>query len=214
MHKCKICKSETNIILDKQFKQKYYSCPACEFIFLEESKILSPEEERKDYLTHNNTLKNSGYVKMFKDFIEKAIIPFVKPGSSVLDFGSGTGPVLAHLLKELKYKVDIYDPYFSPEKVHENKNYDLITSTEVIEHLKDPIKTLRELKDLLKPKGILSIMTLFHPRDEGKFLNWQYKREKTHIGFYTPMTMQHIAYILELKILNLNEKNICVFRKV
>ena len=131
----------------------------------------------------------------------------------ISDFGCGHGPVLAHLLKEKGFSVDTYDPYFAPEKVYEHKNYDLITSTEVIEHLRDPMCELRLMKEHLKPGGLLSVMTLFHPDDEKEFLEWYYKREVTHIAFYTPLTMQHIANILGLKILHQDRKNITVLSK-
>jgi 2-polyprenyl-3-methyl-5-hydroxy-6-metoxy-1,4-benzoquinol methylase len=36
--------------------------------------------------------------------------------------------------------MEIYDSYFSPEKVFLGKKYNLITSTEVFEHLDDPLR--------------------------------------------------------------------------
>ena len=209
---CKICGEETQIINDRKFKQNYYFCRVCLFISLEEAKTPSPEEEKEDYLTHDNSFKCQGYVNMHKEFIEKAVAPFISPPADVLDFGCGHGPVLAHLLKENGFQVDAYDIYFAPEKVFENKSYDLITSTEVVEHLKDPLRELKLLKKLLKPGGFLAVMTLFHPDDEKEFLEWYYKREISHIAFYTPKTMRKIADILGFRIVHLDDRNLCVFQ--
>jgi 2-polyprenyl-3-methyl-5-hydroxy-6-metoxy-1,4-benzoquinol methylase len=184
MQPCKICGAETDKVHDKKFKQDYFFCPGCRFISLEEAKIPSPEEEKEDYLSHDNSLECQGYVNMFREFIEKAVSPFISAPADVLDFGCGHGPVLAHLLKEKGFRVDTYDPYFAPGKVYENKSYNMITSTEVVEHLRDPMKELKLLKSLLKPGALLAVMTLFHPDDEKKFLEWYYKREITHIAFY------------------------------
>ena len=61
--------------------------------------------------------------------------------------------------------------------------------------------------------GLLAVMTLFHPEDTYLFKKWWYKRDPTHISFYTMETFQKIAGILNLKILKTDERNICIFRK-
>lgn len=220
---CKICSHGVGTVVDGQFRINYYYCPHCEFLFLDEAEIVSTEKEKAEYSTHQNTLDNKGYVNMFRDFIEKAVTPFqTNPGPggtltplTALDFGSGPGDcVLAHVLREENgYDVDIYDIYFAPEKVYTDKTYDLITCTEVLEHLKDPVETLRLLKEHLKPGGILALMTLFHPISEDNpegeemFRRWWYRRDITHIGFFRPKTLRFIAHLLEMKPLMMDERN-------
>jgi len=210
---CKICSNNTRTIIDEQFDLNYYYCSCCEFIFIDENKIISMEEEVKEYLLHENSLEDEGYVNMFKKFIEASIIPYKRNIENALDFGCGPEPVLATLLKREGFEVDIYDPYFFPRKVYENKKYDLITSTEVFEHLRDPLETMKLLKTYLNDNGILAIMTLFHPKDEEKFKKWWYRREATHISFYTPRTFRVLADRFNMRILKINEKNICVLQK-
>ena len=54
-------------------------------------------------------------------------------GKNTLDFGSGPQPVFGKILEEkYGFNVDLYDYYFSPEKVYIGNKYDLITCTEVI----------------------------------------------------------------------------------
>jgi SAM-dependent methyltransferase len=212
---CKICETETTTIYDEQFDQNYYSCPNCEFISLEEEKVLSKEEEHDEYLNHENSLENEGYVKMLEAFIEMAVTPFVKPPAKVLEFGSGPGPVLAHLLKEHKYDVDIYDPFFAPDRAYADKEYDLITSTEVVEHFQEPLESFARMTNSLKPGGILALMTQFHPNaEEEDFLDWYYKRERSHISFYTKRTLKILGELFLLEPIYCNERNVCVLRKI
>jgi SAM-dependent methyltransferase len=188
-------------------------------MFMDEAKTLPAEMERKRYLAHINSPEDKGYVDMFKRFIEESIVPFQgkikRKKTTALDFGCGPGPVLAGLLKQNGYETDIYDIYFAPEPVYRRRTYDLITCTEVLEHLKDPLKEITELKKHLKPGGIMAAMTLFHPVDgtpggDKAFNRWWYRRDRTHISFYRPETFKCLANKLNLKILTVNEKNIVV----
>lgn len=211
---CKICNSSTLLIEDTQFKTIYHHCQNCEFIFLDEKFFVCSEEEKKQYDFHKNTLENEGYVNMFRDFLQKAGVSDNKNIKTALDYGSGPGPVLAHVLEnELNLEVDVYDPYFSPKKVFENKTYDLITSTEVFEHFQNPLHEIQKLKGLLKKGGTLAIMTMFHYNDQEHFLKWWYRRDTTHIGFYSPKTFEAIASQFNLELSFIDEKNICVLKK-
>ncbi|MCP4156058.1 MAG: class I SAM-dependent methyltransferase [bacterium] len=188
--------------------------------------MLSLQEEASCYLTHNNTLQNEGYVNMFRTFLAETVTPYLevptqkKRKITALDFGSGPGEcVLSHLLREeKKFETDIYDVFFSPEKAYEGKTYDLITLTEVMEHLLYPMITLQMLKKHLKPNGILSVMTLFHPickenpGGEEVFRQWWYRRDPTHISFFRPKTFYYIAGHLNLEILMMGERNRVAFR--
>jgi len=212
MISCKICSKNTHPIYDAQYEQNYFYCPRCEFIFLDESKVISSKQEKKEYGFHENSFENKGYVNMFREFIDKAIRPHKPQIKTALDFGSGPGPVLSELLKQEGFDTDIYDKHFSVQEVYLNKKYDLITSTEVFEHLEDPLSTLKLLKAHLNKNGILAIMTLFHPQDEAAFKKWWYRRDSTHISFYTPKTFKHMASLLEMKILMMDDKNVCVLK--
>jgi len=211
--KCKICNSKNlKIIDDKKVNNVYYHCQECDFVFEQEEKLVSNEIELKVYQGHNNTIENVGYVNMFNKFMVKTVDKYCKDKKNVLEFGSGPGPVLAELLKQKGYEVDIYDPYFSPEKVFEGKKYDIITSTEVFEHFNDPLKEIGLLKKILKKDGYLCIMTRFHPKDEEEFKNWWYRRDLTHISFYTPKTFKYIANKFDLEIIFYDDRDICVFK--
>lgn len=209
---CPLCTSNAPVIkeIGKTSEPKYYHCHICDLIFIEDRFILSPEEESKRYALHNNERENEGYVNMFKRFIDKAVKPFLPGLKNGLDFGCGPGPVLAELLSEMGLDMDVYDPYFYSDRGFLEKKYDLITATEVLEHLRYPCPVIQMLKGLLNKKGIICIMTLFHGNDD--FKNWWYKQDPTHICFYSPATFAWIAKHFALKIAYINEKNICVLQ--
>ena len=210
---CKVCSQAVTCIFDEKDTIPYYWCMQCDYISIDEGKIISHAEEKERYSKHENTCANKGYVRMFNDFIEKTVMRYSSHVHTVLDFGCGTSPVLATLLTERGFSVDIYDKYFAPEKVYENKKYDLITATEVFEHVRDPLGVMNLFKHHLTERGIVAIMTLFHPNDFVQFKKWWYRKDATHISFYTPKTFQYIAHIFGLKILRADNKNVCVFEK-
>lgn len=210
---CKICGFKTREIRQKKFGITYYVCDQCEFISKDNNARISPKEELVIYSRHNNTIEDPRYVAYFVQFIEAAVMPYCKSGKKGLDFGSGSSPVLAMILeKNYDFKMDIYDLFYAPEKIYENQKYDLVTSTEVVEHLPDPLTYFRQFKELLNDGGLLSIMTIFHPKDDAAFLNWHYMRDMSHISFYTPKTMAVIAEIIGLKIVYCNGQRFTSFK--
>ncbi|MFO7929019.1 MAG: class I SAM-dependent methyltransferase [Candidatus Humimicrobiaceae bacterium] len=199
---CKICGSKTSKIFHKYPELKYYYCKACEFISKDERFILSPEKEYRNYNNHNNSINDPEYVDYFKKFLHSAVLKYCGSGKLGLDFGSGPSPVLAMILeRDYNYNMDIYDLYYSPLKVYQGKKYDLVTSTEVTEHLKNPLSYFQIFRNCLKKEGLLSIMTLFYPNNQEQFLEWYYIRDKTHISFYTPKTMEIIGEKTGLKVI-------------
>jgi hypothetical protein len=190
---CKICNAITRPLKDNTTGKIYHVCDACEFISLDQKFILSTADEKRRYEFHNNTFDNAGYVAMFERFIAEVIEPHCSFVTSALDFGCGTTPVLAVLMKRTITRVDHYDPYFYPDESFRNNRYDLITTTEVIEHLSDPMGTFTMLRDLLNHGGGLAVMTKFHPCNDDEFLKWWYRIDDTHIAFYTKRTIGSIA---------------------
>jgi predicted TPR repeat methyltransferase len=196
---CKICKAAVRALNDNKSGKIYHVCDVCGFIFLDQRFILSPADEKRRYEFHQNTFDNPGYVAMFERFIADVIMPHCGTAATALDFGCGTTPVLATLLNKHIADVDHYDPYFYPDQAFKKKKYDLITATEVIEHLQDPLATLKMLVALLNPGGALALMTKFHPCDDAKFLKWWYRVDDTHIAFYAKHTIEYLAQSIGLE---------------
>lgn len=190
---CKICQEPTIAFFDDYMTCRTYHCRECELIFKDEEAIITEERELKVYQQHNNTEENLGYVAMFQDFIDKTITPNADRIETALDFGSGPNPVLAGILEKNGIKTDHYDKFFSPQKVYQDKRYDLITSTEVLEHISDIQGVMRLFSDHLNPNGYLALMTQFHDNDQEAYLKWWYRRDPTHILFFRPKSFDLLA---------------------
>ena len=195
MTKCKLCGSPSQQL---KHKKLYHVCGNCELIWLDERDVLAPGPEKERYLEHNNDPDNQGYRKMFMDFLD--MVESRCKGQRALDFGSGPGPVLAGILRDRGWDVDIYDPYFAPDEAFKQCKYNLVTCTEVMEHVSDPLITWRSLVERLDTGGVLAVMTHFHPGVQ-KFKDWWYIRDATHVGFYNRITMEWLAQELGLKML-------------
>ncbi len=208
---CILCGSEAE---RREDNRRFFHCPVCDLIFQERNSLPDWQDEKERYEGHENTAENEGYVKMFKEFIKKAIDPFIENPDKlqVLEFGCGPGPVLAMLLKEKGMEVDLYDPFFYPEKVYLGEKYDLITSTEAFEHFFAPAEEIEKLVDHLKQGGILAVMTKFHENAE-QFTDWWYIRDTTHVTFYSKKTFAWIAEKYDLEFLYANERDYVVLKK-
>jgi 2-polyprenyl-6-hydroxyphenyl methylase/3-demethylubiquinone-9 3-methyltransferase len=97
--------------------------------------------------------------------------------SSIVDYGGGMG-TLAQIIAEINQdiKINIYEPY--PNKIAIKKlekyphiqfierleisSYDCLISTDVLEHVPDPLSTFAEMISSVKPGGYLIIANCFY----------------------------------------------------
>ncbi|QFR50299.1 class I SAM-dependent methyltransferase [Sulfurimonas lithotrophica] len=211
---CKLCNNPVTKISDTRNNWEFLHCENCEFIFKNPSYYVSSEDELKQYNNHNNTMDSPGYVEMFEKFMEDTFLEYIESIKNVLEFGSGPGPVLSELLKQRALNVDIYDKYFSPQKVYEGKEYDLITSTEVIEHIENPKEIFKFFASHIKSGGYLALMTQFHTNVPDEFKKWWYKNDPTHICFFRPYTFEVLARENGFKVLKHDSKKSVLLKKV
>ncbi|MDW7652011.1 MAG: class I SAM-dependent methyltransferase [Bacillota bacterium] len=209
MQECILCGSREVDNVDPVSPLIYLHCPQCDLIFLEEDFRLAPEDEKKHYETHENTLDNPGYVQLFEKFIAGAVRPYID-GGRALDYGSGPGPVLKVLLERSGFSAETYDPFFAPQSPQ--GSFDLVTCTEVMEHVYTPREMLGKLCSLLPEGGVLALMTHFHPGREA-FPRWWYHKDPTHVTFFSAQTFRWIAENLPLQMLYSDGENTVTFRK-
>ncbi len=188
---CPVCgetsTSGISVITDKRYRE----CPLCRVLFMESSFFPEPEEEHARYRTHRNTADNPGYT----DFLNRLALPLlerVKSGSRGVDYGCGSGAVLADMLKSAGMEVSLYDPFFYPNSKVLKGLYDFIACSEVAEHFHYPAQEFIRLRSMLKPKGVLGIMTGIYS-DKIDFSSWYYRRDFTHVVFYRIETFEFIA---------------------
>jgi SAM-dependent methyltransferase len=187
----------------------YLFCGKCKLIFADARFFLPLEEEKKRYLTHNNGIQYPGYVKFLNQAIEPAL-PHLTKGMIGLDYGCGPNPTLSLLIEKQGYKCDNYDPIFSPEL--SRKFFDFVFATECFEHFFFPEKEMKKLSNLLKPGGLLIVMT-----DKWKsidaFLNWSYARDNTHVSFYHSYTFDFIAEKFKFQIVDNSHERVIIMLK-
>ncbi len=210
---CKICFSHTKTMSHPQHKELYDRCESCELITLQPTFYVDSDREKHQYDQHNNSLENKGYVMMFENFLDFFWEVFTCKTIRILDFGSGPTPVLAHLMQKRGADVACYDKFYAPSSHVLNETFDAITSTEVFEHLVNPKETLEFLAHRLNKGDYLALMTLFHANDEEVFWSWWYRRDPTHITFYTPKTLEVLANACGLTLIKHDAKRIVLLQK-
>ena len=189
--KCIVCKSESIKVYKIIEEKKYWNCNICSVKFLDKSHYLDPISEKDRYLEHNNEIKDASY----RNFLSRLLEPLKKKLSANaygLEFGCGHGPALADMLRSEGHKVELYDPFFFPNHNVLTKKYNFITCTETVEHFFDPYKEFNLLDQLLLKNAWLGVMTCFFTEDS-LFDNWHYRKDPTHVVFYTEKTFKIIA---------------------
>ncbi len=188
---CPLCLSQHYIHFSSDKRREYLQCKICALVYVEDRFILSPKEEKEIYDLHENDINDSGYIK-FLSRLTEPLTKMIAPGCHGLDFGCGPGPALAHMLVEQGFKMDLYDLYYFPDKEILKQKFDFITSTEVIEHIKDSKAFIDQLYCMLKNRGVIGIMTKLVLNQEA-FSSWHYKNDQTHIRFFSTETFEWIA---------------------
>jgi 2-polyprenyl-3-methyl-5-hydroxy-6-metoxy-1,4-benzoquinol methylase len=153
--------------------------------------FLSPEAERERYAQHDNDPDDPRY-RAFLDRLALPLIRMLPSGAEGLDFGCGPGPTLSRMLTERGYPTADYDPFFLPDTSLLERQWDFMTATEVLEHLRHPGETLTRIASMLRPGGLFGVMTrVLTP--ETDFATWWYVRDETHICFWRPGTLSWLA---------------------
>ena len=138
---CPLCKaSEANHILRDKVRD-YFLCRICGLIFVPPEQFLSHEEEKSRYDLHQNSPDDPEY----RRFLSRLFIPMQKhlaPQGRGLDFGSGPGPTLSVMFEEAGHSMTLYDPFYAKAPSVLENQYDFVTATEVVEHLRSPREEL------------------------------------------------------------------------
>ncbi len=188
---CPLCQAADAIKIYTDKDREYLQCQTCQLIFVPPNFFLSTDDEKARYDTHQNSPDDPKY----RAFLSRLFVPMqnrLASGSHGLDFGSGPGPTLSVMFEEVGHSMAIYDHFYAPTPAALDAPYDFITATEVVEHLHHPRHELDRLWAILKPGGILGIMTQLVP-DQEAFAEWYYKRDPTHVCFFSSTTIAWLA---------------------
>ena len=199
---------------------RYFHCEMCDLIHRDRASHLSLVEERERYAMHENGEQLSGdeaengYLRFLKPVLQEIQLR-MPAGARGLDFGCGPGPLLAQQLSRSGFEMSIYDPQFASDESVLTQAYDFVSCTEVLEHLKSPDHVLSQLLGLVRGAGLdshqprlrlLFFMTGFHSfvahssltdsehlSAAADFRQWHYRRDPTHICFFSAQTFRYWA---------------------
>lgn len=204
---CLLCHTDST-----PFEAETFLCPECALVFKNPDIFLSSDEDVERYSSHQNNSEDQGY----RDFLGKLAHPmkeFLPSHFEGLDFGCGPGPTLSFILEDMGGEMENYDPIFFPDAhLLIPDTYDVVTSTEAVEHFKTPERDWDLLVSLVKDGGLLGVMTQFY-KTEIDFKSWWYKNDPTHVVFYQEKTLSYIAEKYNLETLYNDQKSVVIFRK-
>ena len=198
LQNCPLCNSFSTLFCEKP-KHLFYKCTNCDGIFRPKDTFLTAKEEKEHYEKHNNDVFDERY-QAFVSPIVDAILQDFSTEAKGLDFGSGTGPVIAKMLTDKGFQVQNYDLFFANEVSLLKEKYNYVSCCEVMEHFYQPYKEFE-----LLPKGKLYCKTAVY-NNQKPFENWYYKDDFTHVFIYQPKTLEWIKEEFHFSNLIIKEK--------
>jgi SAM-dependent methyltransferase len=211
MDRCILCHTKSADTYFTADGYDYLHCSVCDLIFVKPGQRLDPDEEKSRYDLHENDPSDPHY----REFLSQLFDPLsakLKPGSFGLDFGSGPGPTLHVMFEEAGHHMNIYDPFYANHPAVLEHSYDFITTTETAEHLFHPRKEFDRLWKILKPGGYLGMMTKIVP-SLNEFPDWHYRKDDTHVTFYSEKTFAWIARLYHAEFEIFGERTV-IFKKL
>ena len=211
---CPLCESRETEFFHQEInghKRQYFKCNNCDLVFANPNNLLLNNEEKSRYENHNNSNASDGYLNFLRTLIDP-MKKYILEGHQGLDFGSGPYPMLVNTLKSEGFQIEGFDPYFANFKKLLESQYDYIFCCEVSEHFNSPKESFKLLSNLLKKGGFLGVKTSLL-NSSIDFSNWYYKKDDTHISFYSEISMAYIAKVNSLKLLSLSD-TVIIFQKI
>lgn len=187
---CPLCLNASQRPFHRDQRREYVICANCWLVWVPERFHLNECAEKAEYDRHENDLNSLGY----RRFLARLADPILarRCHGDGLDFGCGPGPLLAKMLAEGGLSMDVYDPFYANNPAIWSKRFQVITATEVVEHLRTPGITLEAVWQLLEPGGLLGLMTK-RWLSQDKFRSWHYINDPTHVIFFHLHTFYWLA---------------------
>ncbi|HEX7025741.1 MAG TPA: class I SAM-dependent methyltransferase [Gammaproteobacteria bacterium] len=189
---CPLCESTAIDGYAHDRSRIYFRCDECSLIFADPASRLNRTEEKAVYDQHKNNPDDPEYRQFLSRLAEPLKERLGKRKLHGLDFGSGPGPTLTVMLEESGYRMSLYDPFYASDTSVLDRQYDFVTCTEAIEHFNAPAREWRLLLELVKPGGLLAIMTRLTDETDD-FTQWHYKNDPSHVSFFSRETFYYLA---------------------
>jgi SAM-dependent methyltransferase len=138
--------------------------------------------------------------------IARVVTALVGCGPSIrwLDYGSGLGGLVRYIAQHVGCSIVGFEEGWAGERMaasgvpHIERadvaglagTFDVVTAIEMLEHTLDPIAVLSEIRNLLKPGGILFLTTGNAEPHANDLMVWPYTAvPDVHVGFFEPATL-------------------------
>jgi 2-polyprenyl-3-methyl-5-hydroxy-6-metoxy-1,4-benzoquinol methylase len=197
MPRCNICNKtssssveealvRSNVRKFRDEKFRIWRCPECHSVHAADEVDLA--HYYREYPFHNiGEAGDSDWMlqAMYRKQWKRLRAAGLKPEHAVLDYGCGGGAFVKFLRQQGYANVSGYDEYSSTygDKAVLEKQYDMIVTQDVVEHVPEPWTFLTTLSGLLAPKGAVAIGTpnaealdLQHPETRVHTLHQPYHR--------------------------------------
>lgn len=188
---CPLCGGDAGTTFHTDGAVRYFECGACALVYRDPVYWPTRRAEEGRYREHRNDPDDAGYIGFLRRLAEP-VVERLPAGARGLDFGCGPAPALGALLTAAGFTCASYDPLFAPDESLLEQTYDFVTCSEVLEHLHAPGTALALLGKLLAGGGMFGVMTQYRG-NAVSFAHWWYRRDSTHVCFYSEATMRWIA---------------------
>ncbi len=177
--KCPLCSADNFETLFVKSGFPHVKCKRCELVYVnqilnrrEYTKLWSSEDSWENVLESNEQVKMQTLEASYSLDIAKLYIADDN-NISICDVGCGPGTLLTEAKKRGYYTFGVepnkrchkfleeksidYTGEFFPLKKHVRKKFDCVFLLNALEHMRDPLQIVLEIKKLLKPSGIIYI---------------------------------------------------------
>jgi 2-polyprenyl-3-methyl-5-hydroxy-6-metoxy-1,4-benzoquinol methylase len=224
---CLLCNSPQLVELKGYEKDYLVKCRKCDFVF---SKRIPTEKELQDnYAQYSrNDAISPITIKRFHELLD--VFEKYRKTNNIIDVGAGDG----HFIAEAKKRGwNAYATEYEDRAVelcrskgiiaHKGKlspaNYqagmfDMIMSSEVIEHINNPIEEVQNFHTLLRKGGLAYITTPNFNAISRHYLKgeWNVIEYPEHLSYYTPNTIEKLFTAQGFKKIEINTTGISINR--
>ncbi|HQV32719.1 MAG TPA: class I SAM-dependent methyltransferase [Calditrichia bacterium] len=196
---CPLCHTKNSRYYNQDEHREYLHCQTCELVFVPRVYHLPPDQEKKGYELEKGARMRNRYSRQLKLLVGE-LSHRLPRGARGLDFGSGPSPELPAVLADLGYVMEVFDPYYAPNRKALGGSYDFLTCSGVVEYFHDPYEEWKRLFKILRPGGLLGLV-MDMGKHNGNRLTNAMTDDAGKVGFYSDATLRWLAerYQLDVK---------------
>jgi SAM-dependent methyltransferase len=217
---CAVCGSRATITdsMWSSFSERDFEfahCPSCHYSFVVKPRTDFDALYNPEYYAGRGADTNVDYEREMRDastvraYEWRAILEVVRhlrgslAGLRWLDYGCGLGGLVRYGRER---GVDIYgfDEGYAADRMRQEGipalslkeldasegSFDVVTAIEVVEHLIDPVPSLRKIAASLRSGGLFFLTTGNAEPFRGRLTKWAYVHPEVHVGYFEPRTLE------------------------